>query len=77
MKEVKYLLFSILVNITMIFSSELKILNGRVYNQTTGEGIPDVNLYISSQKIGAATIEDGSFYLNYFPQPLSTHLSPL
>ena len=47
--------------------ARVKILNGKVYNTKTGEGIPDVNLYIPSQKLGVATLEDGSFSLNYFP----------
>ena len=46
----------------------MKILNGKVYSTKTGEGIPDVNLYIPSQKLGVATLEDGSFSLNYFPE---------
>ena len=68
MTKIKYILFSILVNIMILFSSEMKILNGKVYSTKTGEGIPDVNLYIPSQKLGVATLEDGSFSLNYFPE---------
>ena len=61
MKKIKYILFSILVNIMILFSSEMKILNGKVYCTKTGKGIPDVNLYIPSQKLGVATLKDGSF----------------
>jgi len=43
-------------------AEESQIISGRVVDTATKAGIPDVNLFIPSQKIGVATDEAGAFH---------------
>ena len=67
MKFVQFILISILINLTILLSAELTIISGRVFNVSTKEGIPDVNLFLPKQKLGASTSSDGTFLIHIFP----------
>ena len=67
MMKIQLVVAIVLIIISISFGLENKIISGTIYDASTNEIIPDVNIFIPKQKMGTSTKEDGTFSLSYLP----------